>query len=233
MPSSIATVLVPSLFCSPRVFAGQLPALWQCGPVMVADHRRDDTIEAIARRVLDQAPAEFALGGISMGGYVAFEILRQAPQRVRKLMLLSTSARPDTPEQTERRWTQIKMAENRRFDAIADLAFPTLVHPKHHGDEALRQVIREMAQETGPEAYVKQQKAILARIDSRPSLKDISCPTLVLSAQDDALIPGEASEELARGIAGAQWISVPECGHLSTLEQATRIAKAMTDFVSK
>src|SRR5580698_4875766 len=101
--SSLPIILVAGLNCSARLYAEQIPALWHFGPVAVADHRRDDSLAAIARRILAAAPPRFALAGLSMGGYIAFEIIRQAPQRVAKLALLDTGARADIPEQTERR----------------------------------------------------------------------------------------------------------------------------------
>ena len=102
MAQAPPVVLVPGLLTSPRLFAEQLPALWRLGPVTIAGIASDDTMAAIAGRILAAAPGRFALVGLSMGGYIAFEVLRQAPERVDRLALLDTSARPDTPEQTRR-----------------------------------------------------------------------------------------------------------------------------------
>lgn len=223
----LPTVFVPGLFCTPRVYEAQLSALWAFGPVMVADHRRDDTIAAIARRLLESAPPAFGLVGISMGGYIAFEILRQAPGRVRRLALLNTSARPDTPEQTERRRQQIAEAEAGRMDAVVAQAFPMLVAPAHGGDAALRRVVEAMGRETGAEAFAHQQRAILSRVDSRPLLARIECPTLVLTGEHDQLIPPALSEEMAQAIPRAQLVTVPDCGHLSTLEQPEAVCQAL------
>jgi len=112
MPDPLPIVLIPGLTCSARLYADQIPALWRFGPVTVADHTRDDSMAAIARRILAAAPPRFALAGLSMGGYIAFEIMRQAPQRVVKLALLDTGARAETPEQTERRKVVIALAKN-------------------------------------------------------------------------------------------------------------------------
>src|SRR3978361_1524740 len=103
MDNSMPILLIPGRGASPRIFAPVVPALWQFGPVTVANHIRDDSMGAIARRILAEAPPRFALAGHSMGGYIAFEILRQAPERVARLALLNTQARPDTSEATERR----------------------------------------------------------------------------------------------------------------------------------
>lgn len=224
---ALPTVFVPGLFCSPRVYAGQLPVLWPLGAVTVADHRRDDSLAAIAQRLLAHAPPQFGLVGISMGGYVAFEVLRQAPERVVRLGLLNTSARPDTPEQSAKRREQIAEAEAGRMAGVVESAFPMLVAPEHREDATLRDVVHEMAVETGPEAFVRQQRAIMARPDSRPGLAAIRCPTLVLTGEQDQLIPPHLSEEMAGTIPGARLVRVAGCGHLSTLERPVEVARAL------
>src|SRR6202034_1094894 len=135
---SLPIILVAGLNCSARLYAEQIPALWQFGPVAVADHRRDDSMAAIARRILAAAPPRFALAGLSMGGYIAFEIMRQAPQRVAKLALLDTGPRAETAAQTERRRHRIELARSGRFAEVADLQFPLLVHPSRRDDEVLK-----------------------------------------------------------------------------------------------
>src|ERR1700728_819240 len=107
----LPVVLIPGLTCTARLYAEQVPALWQFGPVTIADHRRDDSMAAIARRILAAAPPRFALAGLSMGGYIAFEIMRQAPERVAKLALLDTGARPEVPERTAQRKPLIALAK--------------------------------------------------------------------------------------------------------------------------
>src|SRR5579883_1477427 len=184
MPSneldSLPIVLVPGLLATPRLYAEQIPELWRIGPVTVAVHDRDDSLSAIARRILSTAPPRFALAGLSMGGYIAFEILRVAPERVAKLALLDTSARPDLPEQSEARRAQIAEARSGRLLDVVERAFPTWVHPAHRSDEGLRALVRTMADEVGVEGFVRQQLANISRADSRPSLAAIRCPTLVL-----------------------------------------------------
>src|SRR5271168_1488904 len=140
-------VFVPGLNCSARLYAEQIPALWRFGPVTVADHTRDDSIAAIASRILAAAPPSFALVGLSMGGYIAFEIMRQAPQRVAKLALLDTGARPETTEQTARRQVPMAAARAGNLRDVADESFVFFVHPDRHDDVALRGVVRAMAEE--------------------------------------------------------------------------------------
>lgn len=227
LPSSLPTVFVPGLFCSPRVFGAQLNALWDLGPVTVADHRRDDTVAGIAARLLAAAPPRFGLVGISMGGYVAFEVLRQAPERVLRLGLLNTSARPDTPEATEKRRAQIAQARAGQLRAVVDAAFPSLVAPEHAEVASLRALVQTMGDETGADAFERQQQAILSRPDSRPLLSTIACPTLVLTGDNDQLIPPALSEEMAGTIPGARLVRVPRCGHLSSLEQPDEVSRAL------
>ncbi len=223
-------VLVPGLNCSPRLYEGQLSALWQLGPVTIADHRRDETLSAIARRILDCAPKHFSLAGLSMGGYISFEIVRQAPERVMKLALLDTSARPEAPEQTERRKKLIELAEQNRLIEINDVLWPVLVHRSKLDNEALRAIIDRMALETGAEAFIRQQKAIIGRADLRPLLGTIKCPTIMIVGDSDQLTPPAHAKEIVEGIPGACLEVISSCGHMSTMEQSQQITKLLVDF---
>jgi len=231
MREPLPTVLIPGLLCTPRLYAEQLPALWRFGPVMVADHTRDDSMGGIARRILADAPPRFALVGLSMGGYVSFEIMRQTPERVAKLALLDTTARPDAPEQTEARKRQIELAEGGKLDGIAALLFPRFVAASRHGDRALEAVVRTMANDTGAEAFVRQQTAIMNRVDSRPALGAIGCPTLVVVGEQDTLTPPDRAAEMVAGISNVRQVVVPECGHLCTLERPEAVTRALVDLL--
>jgi pimeloyl-ACP methyl ester carboxylesterase len=230
--ASLPVVLVPGLLCSARLFGPQIEALWPLGQVAVADHRRDADIEAIAKRILDNAPPRFALAGLSMGGYVAFGLMRLAPERILKLALLDTSARPDTPAQTEMRHTQIAMAQSGRFAEIPDLSMPRFLHRSRQQDPRLTGIVRQMAQETGPEAFVRQMHAIMSRPDSRPLLSQIGCPTLVLVGEGDLSTPPELAQEISAGITGSKLVVVPDCGHLSTLEKPDAVNAALVEWLS-
>ena len=231
MNGDLPIVLVPGLNCSARLYAEQIPALWGFGPVTIADHRRDDSVAAIAAHILATAPPRFALVGLSLGGYIALAIMREAPDRVARLALLDSSARPDTAEQSERRRSMILLAKTGLFSGVPDLLFPVFVHRDRHGDEALRTIVRTMAMETGPEAFVRQQRAIMTRPDCRPQLASIRCPTLVLVGDGDELTPPALSEEIAAGIAGARLVRVPDCGHLSTLERPAEVTQALVEWI--
>lgn len=231
MSEPVPVVLVPGLLCSARLYAAQIPHLWTRGPVLIADHTRDDSMTAIARRILAAAPSRFALVGLSMGGYLAFEILRQASARVTKLALLDTSARADTPEAIAARRAQIELASAGRLAEVADAQFARLVHPARHADASLREINRLMSQEVGAQGFVRQQTAIVGRVDSRPMLEEIRCPTLVLVGEADTLTPPERAVEMASGIAGAKLVRVPDCGHLSTLERPEAVTHALLEWL--
>jgi pimeloyl-ACP methyl ester carboxylesterase len=229
MSTSQPIILVPGLFCTPRIYADQIPALWQFGPVTVADHRRHNTMTDIARSILATAPPSFALAGLSMGGYIALEIMRLAPERVSKLALLDTTARPDSPEQTKVRSDQIALAKNGGLGKIAYAAMPMLLH--RHEDAKLREVVVQMAADSGADAFISQQEAIMGRADSRSLLASIRCPTLVMVGEQDKLIPPDRSQELAAGISGARYVAVPDCGHISTLEQPGATTQALIEWL--
>jgi pimeloyl-ACP methyl ester carboxylesterase len=233
MQETLPVLLVPGLLCTPRLYIDQIPALWRFGPVVVADHTRDDSMSGIAQRILANAPPRFALIGLSMGGYVSFELLRQAPDRVAKLALLDTTARPDLPEQTEQRKRQIDMSRSGRFAAISDLLFPKFVAASRQGDRALQSIVRTMAEEVGPEAFVRQQTAILNRVDSRPGLALVRCPTLVAVGEHDVLTPPDRAAEIAAAIPSARQVVIADCGHLSALEQPQAVTRALTEFLAE
>jgi pimeloyl-ACP methyl ester carboxylesterase len=231
MDNTMPILLVPGLGCSARIFAPIVPALWRFGPVTVANHIRDNNIGAIARRILAEAPPRFVLAGHSMGGYIAFEIMRQAPQRVAKLALINTQARPDTPEATARRKGQIARAQAGEFHAILDELFAGFVHPSRCADASLRRFVHDMGDDIGPEAFVRQQTAVMSRPDSRPSLAWIRCPTLVVTGDEDHTIPNSLSVEIAGGIHNAKLTILPDCGHLPQVEQPQATADALVEWL--
>lgn len=231
MDNTMPILLVPGLAGSPRIYAPVAPALWRFGPVTVANHIRDDNMGTIARRILAEAPPRFALAGHSMGGYIAFEIVRQAPERVARLALINTQARPDTPEATTRRRGQIARVQNNEYHAVLDELFPGFVHPSRRDDASLRRLVLDMGDDIGADAFVRQQTAIMGRADSRPMLAWIKCPTLVLSGDEDNTIPNALSKEMADGIHGARLVILPHCGHLPQLEAPEATAAALVEWL--
>jgi pimeloyl-ACP methyl ester carboxylesterase len=197
----------------------------------VADLTRSDSIAGLARDALAQAPqGRFALAGHSMGGYVALEVMRQAPERIDRLALICTNARPDSPESTENRRRLMALAE-RDFPAVIAALRPKLLAAAHLQDARLTGTIESMALAVGKEAFARQQEAIIRRVDSRPHLKDIRCPTLVVAGREDQLMPVEVLKELADGIAGARLTVIEDCGHMAPIEQPDRVLEAFLDWL--
>lgn len=225
-------VFVPGLLCTARLFEPQIAALGGRVDSAVADHTQDASMEAIARRALQQAPERFALVGLSMGGYIALEIVRQAPQRVTRLALLDTNARADRPEQAADRMKLLAVARSEGVRKVQELLLPRLIHPDRLGDPALVETILNMADDTGLAAFERQQQAIIARPDMRPQLPSIRCPTLVIVGADDQLTPVKVAREMHTGIAGSRLEVIPDCGHLSTLERPESINRLLGAWLS-
>jgi pimeloyl-ACP methyl ester carboxylesterase len=227
MPKTETLVLIPGLNCTGALFAPQIEALSAACRIVVADQQQDDSTEAMAARLLAQVPGRFAVAGLSMGGYVALETLRQAPDRVTHLALLDTSARADTPEAGANRERLIALAESGRFEEVHRTLWPRLVHPDRLEDRDLEAVVLGMMRDTGPDAFVRQERAIMSRRDLRPTLPGIEIPTLVLVGEQDVLTPPELSREIAEAVEWASLVVVPECGHLSTLERPEAVNRAL------
>jgi pimeloyl-ACP methyl ester carboxylesterase len=188
-------------------------------------------MDGIARRILADAPPRFALAGLSMGGFISLAMMRLAPERIDRLALLDTNARADVPERTAEREKFIAMAQAGKFAEVNAALTPRYLHPDHRG-EAFRRVVDEMAEDVGAEGFIRQQRAIMGRPDSRPMLPGIKCPTLVLVGDADAATPPELSKEMADAIPGAKLVVIEKCGHLSTIEQPEAVNAAMAAWLA-
>ena len=206
--------------------------MWPFGPVTIACTLEGETLSEIAAAIIAAAPNRFALIGISMGGYIYFEIMRQAPERVVKLALLNTSARPDTSEETIQRRALVAQAQTGDFKAMLTEVMPAILHPAHRDDPALRDMLLRMGLTVGFEGFARQTQAVIERIDSRPSLAAICVPTLVLAGDSDPLMPPDRAKEIAAAIPQARMLVVPECGHASTLEQPDAVNLALIDWIT-
>ncbi|MCF1470590.1 alpha/beta fold hydrolase [Agrobacterium vitis] len=225
-------VMIPGLLCSAELYAPQIPALWPFGPVTVASTLSGTTMSEIATNILRDAPPRFALIGLSMGGYVALEIMRQAPERVNKLALLDTSARPDTPEQTVQRRGMLAQAKSGDFKGLLSQVMAMLPHPARRDDLHLLEVNIRMGLTVGLDGFERQTKAIIGRADSRPHLADITVPTLVLVGDSDPITPPFLSEEIVAAIPNSSLVVIPECGHSSTLEQPEAVNRALVTWLN-
>ena len=217
-------IFLPGLLCDARLWRHQLEAF---PGAQAADFSQDDSLIAMAERVLAAAPARFALVGLSMGGYVAFEILRQAPDRVTHLALFATSARADAPAAVRRRRGLMGLARHHRFLGVSPRLLPSLLHPDGLANEELTTLVRQMAADAGREVFLRQQAAILARPDSRPLLASLSIPALVGAGAADQTTPPELAQEIAAGIPGGKFLLFEHSGHLPPLEEPALVTAAL------
>ena len=223
----ISLVLLPGLLTDARLYQFQIEDLSDMTQSTVGDLTGADTIAELAAHVLTHAPQQFALAGLSMGGYVALEIMRQAPERVLGLALLDTSARPDTPEATANRHKLMELAET-NFQVVLDTLMPKLVHPSRMTYHSIVDTVYSMGHRIGKDIFLRQQRAIIGRIDSRPHLGKIAGgPTMILCGRQDVLTPLEVHEEMAGAIPGSTLVVIEECAHLSAMGQPKAVSEAM------
>jgi pimeloyl-ACP methyl ester carboxylesterase len=211
-------VFVPGLLCTADLFAPQMAAFSGGRQCVVADHTTADNLPGIARDILRNAPPRFALAGLSMGGYIAFEMLRQAPERITRLALLDSNSRADRPDQVKTRHVLIGAARAVGVRSVQGMLLRLLIHKDRLQDRELTDRVLLMADGIGVNAFVRQQLAILGRPDNRPFLAQIKCPTVVIVGEQDALTPVKVAEEMHAGIAGSKLEIIPHCGHLATME---------------
>ncbi len=212
-------VLLPGLLCDGALWRHQTETLTDLCTTWVADLTQDESLGAMAERVLDTAPRTFCLAGLSMGGYVAQEIMRRAPERVERLALIDTNARADTEAQVKTRQQLIRLSEIGKFKGVTPRLLPNLVHPSRLKDPTVADVVLQMAERTGQDAFKRQQMAILKRVDGRGDLPAINVPTVVICGRQDALSSVEWHKEMADAIPHAKLVVVEDCGHLAPLER--------------
>ena len=226
-------LLLPGLLCDAALYRGQIAGLADIAAPIVGDLTRHDSIAGMAAAMLAETPDYFSLLGLSMGGYVAQEIMRQAPHRVIRLALLDTSARADTDEQRARRHGLIELAGKGQFKGVTPHLLPQLVSRHRLADQDVVDTVTGMAERVGHDAFVRQQTAIMNRPDGHADLGRIACPTLVLCGREDALTPVALHEEMAAAIHGAALVIVEECGHLSTLERPEAVNPALREWLAR
>jgi pimeloyl-ACP methyl ester carboxylesterase len=223
----LTLILLPGQLCDAALWDAQARALGDIADIRVADLTLDDTVEAMAERILADAPPRFAVCGLSLGGYVAFELVRRAPGQVTHLALMNTSARPDTDERSEQRERSVRAARIGAFKGVTPRFLPTILHPDHAADPAMAKIVLEMTERVGRIAFERQQNAAILRPDCRPLLPLIVCPTLVVGGAEDRVAPPALQLEIASGIANAQLEILEVCGHLAPIEQAAAVNRLM------
>lgn len=220
-------LLIPGYMLDETLWDDVLPLLGADLPILHGSLREGGTVEEMARHILAASPPRFALAGFSMGGYIAREIARLAPERVQSLILIATSSRPDSQATREQRAKAALNTPPGPFRGLSKGAIVTSLHPDLAGNAELVARVRAMGERLGREVFLRQ--SLLERGD-RERLAAISCPTLVIAAAQDRLRTLEQAEELRDGIAGAVLEVVQNSGHLIPLEQPAALAALMRRF---
>lgn len=226
-------VLIPGLNCTAEVYAAAAPALWRFGSVLIPDHKRGSTMTEIAATILAEAPPTFALAGFSMGGYIAFELLRQARERIIRLALIDTMARLDTPDRLQKRHDAIRLAQAGKHRQLVAANFPDSVHPDNANNSAIRDFSLRMAVANGPEVYVRQQQAIIGRPDSTPELAGIRVPTTIIVGEADTITPVAEAGVMAATIPDANLVVIERAGHMSPTEQPEAVTRALVGWLQR
>ncbi|MDF0540885.1 alpha/beta fold hydrolase [Sphingobium sp. H39-3-25] len=224
-------IFLPGLLCDATLWRGQVEDLADLVAPFVADLTLDDSIAAMAARTLAAAPPRFSLCGLSMGGYVAFEIMRQAPERVERLALFSTSAAPDDDSRSSERQRGMASLRHGRFVGVTSRLLSQLVHPSRI-DSPEGEQVQAMAKRVGSAAFLRQQQAIMTRADSRPSLSAIHVPTMVVVGDSDVLTPPKASRTIHEGVAGSSLHILEACGHLPAMELRAQTSALLRDWLA-
>lgn len=232
MPRS-PLVLLPGLLNTRRVYDPQVEALADIASFTIPDLWHHDTMAAMAEATLAMAPPTFALCGFSMGGYVAFEIFRRAPERVERIALMDTQAGPDSPETAARRRGFIEQTRIGRFHGIHPTLLPQLVHPSRIADESISRPLLDMASEVGGDGFVRQQQAILGRADSRPLLVEIDRPAVVIVGRQDLVTPLPRAQQMAADIANARLVVIEDCGHMTPLEKPAEVSAELRRWLTQ
>jgi pimeloyl-ACP methyl ester carboxylesterase len=221
LSSKPTLILAPGLLCDAALWRHQSEHLSDIAEVMVADFTTGDTMADFAASVLAMTSGTFALAGLSMGGYVVQEVMRQAPERVERLALLDTGARADTEEQSSRRRGLIELSQKGEFKGVTKTLLPLFIPESRLDDEDLVEEVMAMT------------RRIMGRSDGRGDLAKIKIPTLVVCGRLDTLTPLELSEEIATGIPGAALVVVENSGHLSTMEQPEAVTALLRYWLQR
>lgn len=227
-------VLLPGLAADAVMWRAQLDALADPWRPQVADvNSHYDSIEAMAAALLAQHAGDLVLCGASMGGIIAMEAARQAPQRIRALALLGTNARPETSDMRALREGAIELFAQGQVREVIEPNVALAFHPDQAQDAALTGAYLEFVLRAGADQLIRQNRAIIARPDARTHLPLLRCPTLVMCGDTDQLTPLECSQEIAALVPGADLVVVPRCGHMLTMEQPARVNATLKSWLHR
>jgi pimeloyl-ACP methyl ester carboxylesterase len=228
-------VLIPGLVCDETVWKDQVPALNTVAEISIADHKQIDSLGGMAEAILDRAPARFAVAGHSMGGRVALEIFRRAPQRVTGIALMDTNYTPRPAgaageKEAAGRYALLDKARRDGMRAMAAQWAQPMVHPDRVADAALMNAILAMIERKSPDIFAAQIKALLERPDAGPLLPTIHCPSLVLCGRQDSWSVLAVHEKMGQSIGGTRFVVIENCGHMSTMERPLEVLQAMSGW---
>lgn len=230
MPQKETLILLPGLLCDERLWHHQVAAFQDDYDIIIPDFSDFDSIEAMAKSVVDNVSGSFYLAGLSMGGYVALEILSQWPERIKKLVLLNTSARQDDIKMHRRRRALIAQVKGiGTFRGITNKLLKLLIAPQHLEDDQLVTLIKKMTQDIGKEIYLKHQHAILYRTEKLTVLEHTKVPILCIGGADDQIISVDETLEMAKKV-NSDAVVLQDCGHLSALEKPDKINQSFKGF---
>ena len=228
-------LLLPGSLCTDLLFQTQISFFKGHREVIVANFFNCDSIETMATKVLSEAPAEFALAGLSMGGIVTLEMFRQAPQRIKRVALLDTNPRDELPENQTIRYQQMNNVAEGGVKRLKTLVSQQLM-PKYAFDpeqlSQLEPLVMKMALDVGADEFINQWRALASRVDSWSMLKDIRCPTLILCGAHDALCNEKLHRDMALEIKHARLEIIEKAGHLSTLDAPEQVNRALENWLN-
>ncbi|MEM1372938.1 MAG: alpha/beta fold hydrolase [Pseudomonadota bacterium] len=212
-------VFLPGMMCDARLFGPQIEALSRERSVMVAPTSVGERMEEIASNVLAAAPAKFALAGLSLGGIVAMEVYRRAPERVTRIVLLDTNPVSETPERAAAREPQIVKVKAGQLHAVMRDEMKPQYLARGPNRQAVLNLCMDMAESLGPDVFIRQSRALQRRRDQQPTLRKIKCPALVLCGESDQLCPPDRHRFMAEMIPHSELRIIEGAGHLPTLEK--------------
>ncbi|MEM8771183.1 MAG: alpha/beta fold hydrolase [Pseudomonadota bacterium] len=231
--AKLPILFAPGMMCDARLFEKQAAALERERSVLFVDFSQDHSIPALAQRLLADAPPRFYLAGLSMGGIVAFEVWRQAADRIAGLALLNTTPFADSPARRQTRLSQIdRVGEGQLKTVVMEELKPNYLAEPHKQDQALLNEIYGMAERLGPGVFASQSKALMARADSTDTLVTIDCPTLIVAGEEDEVCPPELHEIMHAGIKHSSYYVLKQCGHLSTMEAPGEVLQLLQEHIN-
>lgn len=225
MNPKIPLLLLPGLASNERLWQQQAASLSPYASIQILSADQNSP-SAMVQAILKQAPAQFALAGHSMGGWLCLEILRVEPRRVLKVCLLNTSARPDTPQKLQKRHAWIQKAEQGLYAKVVEEMVELFVHCPEAKAEA-----KKMFMEVGSQSFIHQQQAMIQRLDCQMILPQICCPTTIMHAACDRIFSLEEHQEMAACIPGARLAMIENAGHLSPIENPQTVTAHMLDWL--